>query len=178
MSKITIVDLEVFYCVGVTDEERAKPQRLLLTVDMSLDFSSASVSDRIERTINYQRLVDELLKFGEGRSWKLLEKLVAKIAERTSKVQAAEKEEAHGGLKKTAAPEATNPPIAYVYLIDKKTGVVVRMETIGADGESINEQKYDSFRIAADLKDDLFQRPEETSKSGAARKPPAAAAQP
>jgi 7,8-dihydroneopterin aldolase/epimerase/oxygenase len=82
MSKITIVDLEVYYCVGVTDEERAKPQRLLLTVDMSLDFSSASVSDRIERTINYQAVVDELLKFGEGRSWKLLEKLVANIAER------------------------------------------------------------------------------------------------
>ena len=81
MSKITIVDLEVYYCVGVTDEERAKPQRLLLTVDMSLDFSSAAVSDRIERTINYQRLADELLKFGEGRSWKLLEKLVANIAE-------------------------------------------------------------------------------------------------
>ena len=38
MSKISIVDLEVFYCVGVTDEERAKPQRLLLTVEMSLDF--------------------------------------------------------------------------------------------------------------------------------------------
>ena len=82
MSKITIVDLEVHYCVGLTDEERAKPQRLLLTVDMSLDFSSASVSDRIERTINYQTVVDELLKFGEGRSWKLLEKLVANIAER------------------------------------------------------------------------------------------------
>jgi len=82
MSKITIVDLEVNYCVGVTDEERATPQRLLLTVDMNLDFSSASVSDRIERTINYQEVVDELLKFGEGRSWKLLEKLVANIAER------------------------------------------------------------------------------------------------
>ena len=82
MSKITIVDLEVYYCVGVTDEERAKPQRLLVTVDMSLDFSSASVSDRIERTINYQTVADDLLKFGEGRSWKLLEKLVANIAER------------------------------------------------------------------------------------------------
>ena len=46
MSKIAIVDLEVFYCVGVTDEERAQPQRLLVTVDMSFDFSSASVSDR------------------------------------------------------------------------------------------------------------------------------------
>ena len=82
MSKITIVDLEVFYCVGVTDEERAKPQRLLLTVDMTLDFSSASVSDRIERTINYQTVAEDLLKFGEGRSWKLLEKLVANVAER------------------------------------------------------------------------------------------------
>ena len=81
MSKITIVDLEVFYCVGVTDEERAKPQRLLLTVDMSLDFSSASVSDRIERTINYQHLAEGLLKFGEGRKWKLVEKLVANIAD-------------------------------------------------------------------------------------------------
>lgn len=81
MSKITIVDLEVHFCVGVTDEERAQPQRLLLTVDMSLDFSSASVSDRIERTINYQEVADGLLKFGEGRSWKLLEKLVANVAE-------------------------------------------------------------------------------------------------
>jgi FolB domain-containing protein len=82
MSKITIVDLEVFYCVGVTDEERAKPQRLLLTVDMSLDFTSAAVSDRIERTINYKTVADDLLKFGEGRSWKLVEKLVTNVADK------------------------------------------------------------------------------------------------
>jgi 7,8-dihydroneopterin aldolase/epimerase/oxygenase len=82
MSKITIVDLEVAYCVGVTDEERAKPQRLLLTVDMSFDFTSAAVSDRIERTINYQSVADDLLKFGEGRSWKLVEKLVSNVADR------------------------------------------------------------------------------------------------
>ena len=81
MSKIAIVDLEVFYCVGVTDEERAQPQRLLLTVDMSLDFSSASLSDRIERTINYQHLAEGLLKFGEDRKWKLVEKLVASLAD-------------------------------------------------------------------------------------------------
>jgi len=82
MSKVVIVDLEVQYHVGVTDQERAKPQRLLVTVDMSLDFSAASVSDRIERTINYQMVVDDLLKFGEGRSWKLVEKLVTNVAER------------------------------------------------------------------------------------------------
>ncbi len=81
MSKITIVDLEVHYCVGVTEEERAKPQRLLVTVDMNFDFSSAAVSDRIERTINYQTVADDLLKFGDGRNWKLVEKLVDNIAE-------------------------------------------------------------------------------------------------
>jgi len=81
MSRISIVDLEVFYCLGVTDEERAKPQRLLVTVDMNVDFSVASLSDRIEKTINYQEVADKLTKFGEGRTWKLLEKLVAGICD-------------------------------------------------------------------------------------------------
>src|SRR5437870_822967 len=81
MSKITIVDLEVSYSIGVTDEERAKPQRLLITVDLSFDFSSASVSDRIEKTINYYELSQDLLKYGDGRSWKLLERLVANVAD-------------------------------------------------------------------------------------------------
>jgi dihydroneopterin aldolase len=82
MGKITIVDLEVHYCVGVTDEERARPQRLLLTVEMGFDFSEAAVSDQVEQTINYQSVADELLQFGNGRSWRLLEKLVSNIADR------------------------------------------------------------------------------------------------
>ena len=42
---ITIEDLSVFYSVGVSDEERAKPQRLLLTVEMMHDFSRAVATD-------------------------------------------------------------------------------------------------------------------------------------
>jgi len=82
MSKISIVDLEVFYSIGVTDEERAKPQRLLVSVDISLDISAAAIGDRIEKTINYHAVVQDLLKYGEGRSWKLLERLVTNIADR------------------------------------------------------------------------------------------------
>jgi FolB domain-containing protein len=67
--------------VGVTDEERAKPQRLLLTVELKLDFSSAAISDRIEKSINYQTLAEDLLKFGTGRNWKLLERLVTNLAD-------------------------------------------------------------------------------------------------
>jgi dihydroneopterin aldolase len=81
MSRISVVDLEVYYMVGLTDEERAKPQRLLVTVDLDFDFSSASVSDRLERTINYQALTDRILRFGYGRTWKLIEKVVANLAD-------------------------------------------------------------------------------------------------
>lgn len=81
MSRISIVDLEVFFHIGVTDEERAKPQRLLITVEMDLDFTTASLSDRVEKTINYFDVCQELLKFGDGRSWRLLEKLTANVAD-------------------------------------------------------------------------------------------------
>jgi dihydroneopterin aldolase len=81
MSKIKIVDLEVFYCVGVSDEERARAQRLLVTVDITFDFSVAAVSDRITKTIDYAEVATKLINFGEKRSWKLLEKLAANIAD-------------------------------------------------------------------------------------------------
>src|SRR5215469_8192776 len=81
MSRINIVDLEVFYQIGVTEEERAKPQRLLITVEMDFDVSSAILTDRVEKTINYFEVAQELLKFGDQRSWKLLEKLAANIAD-------------------------------------------------------------------------------------------------
>ncbi len=80
MSRISIVDLEVFYRVGVPEAERAQPQRLLLTVEMKSDFSKAAKSDDVADTIDYFTVSQRLLKFGEGRSWKLIEKLAADIA--------------------------------------------------------------------------------------------------
>lgn len=82
MSTISIVDLEVFYHIGVPDEERATPQRLLLSVDLELDFSAAARSDSLENTINYFSISQGLLNFGQGRSWKLLETLATDIADR------------------------------------------------------------------------------------------------
>ena len=81
MSKITIVDLEVYYCVGVPDEERAQPQRLLLTVELFFDYSGAAAGDRLIRTIDYFAVSQRLLNFGEGRSWKLIEKVAVNVAE-------------------------------------------------------------------------------------------------
>ena len=81
LSKVCVVDLEVFYRVGVPDAERARPQRLLLTVEMDHDLSKAAKSDGIADTVDYFAVSQRLLKFGEGRSWKLIEKLAADLAD-------------------------------------------------------------------------------------------------
>jgi dihydroneopterin aldolase len=81
MSQISIIDLEVFYRVGVPDAERAQPQRLLLTIEMESDFSAAAKSDGIADTTDYFAVTQRLLKFGDERSWRLIEKLAVDIAD-------------------------------------------------------------------------------------------------
>ena len=80
MSKISIVDLEVYYRVGVPDAERAAAQRLQLTVEMEFDFAAAARSNELADTIDYFAVCQRLLRFGQGRSWKLIEKLATDIA--------------------------------------------------------------------------------------------------
>ncbi|MDQ6631277.1 MAG: dihydroneopterin aldolase [Verrucomicrobiota bacterium] len=81
MDKIIISDLELFYRVGVPEEERVRPQRLLLTIELEHDFQTAAASDDLRQTINYFAVTQKLLRFGEGRSWKLLETLAVEIAD-------------------------------------------------------------------------------------------------
>jgi dihydroneopterin aldolase len=81
VAKISIVDLEVRYRVGVPDAERAQPQRLLLTVELEADFSAAANGDSIADTIDYFAVSQRLLKFGDGKSWKLIEKLATDIVD-------------------------------------------------------------------------------------------------
>ena len=80
MDQIVIQDLEVFYCVGVPAQERATPQRLLLTIELEHDFTEAAQTDDLEKTIDYYQLSRRLLAFGEGRDWKLIETLAVDLA--------------------------------------------------------------------------------------------------
>ena len=79
MDRIAIQDLTVFCHVGVSDAERANPQRLALTVEMDRDFSL--LADALDRTIDYQAVSQRLLDFGRGRSWQLIETLAVELAE-------------------------------------------------------------------------------------------------
>jgi FolB domain-containing protein len=79
VDQIVIQDLEVFYRVGVPAEERAKPQRLLLTIELEHDFTLAAAADDLAKTIDYYLLSRRLLAFGEDRDWKLIETLAVDL---------------------------------------------------------------------------------------------------
>jgi dihydroneopterin aldolase len=80
MDTIAISDLEVAYHVGVPEAERRSPQRLLISIEMQKDFSTASRTDDLKETIDYFELSQRLLTFGKGKEWKLIEKLADDLA--------------------------------------------------------------------------------------------------
>ncbi len=101
---IIISDLAVLYHVGVPDEERAKPQRLLLTIEIEKGFGAAVANDDLKATIDYYAVTQRLLGFGQGRNWKLIEKLASDIAQLVLKEFGAEAVTVE--VKKFIIPEA------------------------------------------------------------------------
>ncbi|HEY0455910.1 MAG TPA: dihydroneopterin aldolase, partial [Verrucomicrobiae bacterium] len=80
MDTIIIADLEIWCHVGVPDEERAKPQRLLVTIEMEHDFKVAAATDHLDETIDYFAVAQGIQSFGQTRHWKLIEALASDIA--------------------------------------------------------------------------------------------------
>jgi dihydroneopterin aldolase len=79
---IEIAGLSLFTHVGVTAAEREVGQRLLLDLRLELGDSDATVTDRIEDTVDYGELCDSANLVAQQRSYKTLERLCAAIADR------------------------------------------------------------------------------------------------
>ncbi len=78
---IRVVDLEVWTRIGVPDEERAQPQRLLVTLEMRVeDFGPAAATDDISRTIDYFTVAQYVKNFAQERPRKLLETFAEQLA--------------------------------------------------------------------------------------------------
>lgn len=82
MDCITIEELEVFARVGVPDAERARPQRLLLTLFLGLDVSAAARADDLSRTVDYAAVTRQVCEWLSEREWKLIETIAVQVAER------------------------------------------------------------------------------------------------
>ena len=79
--QITIEDLEVRFHVGVPDEERAEPQRLLITIGMNLDLGPSGANDNLAEPIDYHAVYQSVKALGQARRWKLIEALADDICE-------------------------------------------------------------------------------------------------
>jgi dihydroneopterin aldolase len=101
---IEISGLSLFTHVGVTDAEREVGQRLLLDLRLDLGESDATVTDRLEDTVDYAEVCDTANLVAQQRSYRTLERLCAAIAERLLERYAAD-----GVWVKAAKPE---PPLA------------------------------------------------------------------
>ncbi len=78
---IRVVDLEVFAHIGVPDAERREPQRLLISLELSVDsFSHAAGTDNVAWTVNYADVVQQVKTLTAKRSRKLLETLAEELA--------------------------------------------------------------------------------------------------
>ncbi len=78
---ILIRDLELFLRVGVPEAERARPQRLLISIEATRDVSLAVAKDDLAGSIDYAAVCERLAGWAPARSWRLIETLAAEIAE-------------------------------------------------------------------------------------------------
>lgn len=79
---IEISGLSLFTHVGVTAAEREVGQRLVLDLRLDLGECDATVTDRLEDTVDYAEVCDSSNLVAQQRSYKTLERLCAAIADR------------------------------------------------------------------------------------------------
>jgi dihydroneopterin aldolase len=80
VDKISIHDLRVEMRIGVTEEERAAPRPVLISVDMWADLVSSGQSDELSETIDYHAVTVAIAELVRATEAKLLEHVAEKIA--------------------------------------------------------------------------------------------------
>src|SRR5690349_15395946 len=79
--EIVIQDLELMARVGVTDEERAQPQCLTVSLVLQPRNSFDRLNDELKGTVDYAAVCADLRQFLSGRQRKLIETLAHEMAE-------------------------------------------------------------------------------------------------
>jgi len=100
---VEITGLSLYTQHGVTAAERELGQRLVIDVAFELSDCDAMVTDRIEDTVDYGDVCEQVALAAQERSYKTLERLCAAIADRLTDRYGAESVRV-----KAAKPE---PPI-------------------------------------------------------------------
>ena len=78
--RIHIRELKLAARVGVPDEERARPQRLTVSLTLWPITGFRELEDRLENTVDYASICEEVKEFVRGRNDKLIETMGDAIA--------------------------------------------------------------------------------------------------
>ena len=76
---IEIEDLKVDTIIGVFDEERLKPQTILISIKCQLDLDHNQDLDNIENVTSYSDIKKEIVTFVSASKYKTLEKLITEL---------------------------------------------------------------------------------------------------
>ncbi|MDC3097228.1 dihydroneopterin aldolase [Alphaproteobacteria bacterium] len=76
---IEIEDLKVDTIIGVFDEERLKPQTILISIKCQLDLDHNQDLDNIENVTSYSDIKKEIVTFVSASQYKTLEKLITEL---------------------------------------------------------------------------------------------------
>ena len=101
--RIHIEGLEIQARIGVTDEERSVPQRLIFNITLWPNQTGLALEDKIERTVDYAAVCVESKRFVQARSDRLIETLADALAARLLELFAIEQTTIE--LRKFVLPE-------------------------------------------------------------------------
>jgi dihydroneopterin aldolase len=101
---VEIVGLSVYTHHGVEEAERQVGQRLVFDIDFELGGCDATVTDRVEDTVDYADVCQQVYLAAQERSYKTLERLCSAVADRLI--------ERYGAESVTVRAAKPEPPIA------------------------------------------------------------------
>ncbi len=79
---VEITGLSLYTRHGVSDAERELGQRLVFDLSFELESCDATVTDRVEDTVDYAEVCEQVALAAQERSYKTLERLCAAVADR------------------------------------------------------------------------------------------------
>jgi 7,8-dihydroneopterin aldolase/epimerase/oxygenase len=82
---VEVTGLSLYTRHGVSEAERELGQRLVFDVAFELDECDATITDRVEDTVDYAEVCEQVALAAQERQYRTLERLCAAVADRLMK---------------------------------------------------------------------------------------------
>ena len=83
--QFSLPEIPVKIQLGITEEERATPQEIFITLLWQADTDKVEESDKIEDTIDYFQVREWIIKWGKSNTFATVEKCIRRFSEAIQK---------------------------------------------------------------------------------------------